>query len=138
MLFGLLASCSTTTPDPLTPGGSQLDGTRWRLRAVYRYRLPDVLIDDSAVTHYTLRFGANSTVSGIGDCNQFSGTYTTGLEDTLYMTNLVSTEIGCPDQAGEQAYFDGLSKAIAYQLDSDELLMYCASDDIWAMYFYRF
>jgi heat shock protein HslJ len=138
IVSGLLFSCSSKTPEPLTPSGSQLDGTHWRLRHIYRYHQSDIYISDSLHTHYTLEFGVNNVIGGIGDCNRFSGSYVLGLQDTIHFRNIQSTLIGCTDPATEIAYFDGLTTASEYIIDSDELLIYCTEGDVFAMYFYRF
>jgi heat shock protein HslJ len=138
ILVFVTTGCTSATPPPIVPPTNPLDGTHWRLKQIFRRTADDIFFDDSLVTHYTLNFGANYTVSGVGDCNQFSGTYRFGLQDTILLTDLQTTLIGCPDPSTEGLYFTGLSQAIEYIVDTDELLVYCPGNDVWQLYFYRF
>jgi heat shock protein HslJ len=137
-LGGTVVSCTSTSPDPITPTGFYLDGTHWRLQHIYRRVGPDIELDDSDLSRYILHFDPHSHIGGTGDCNQFSGDYTKGYDDTITVSNLVTTLIGCPDPFTEQRYLDGLSSTIEYRVDSYNLLLYCNDFDVAALYFYRF
>lgn len=73
--------------------------------------------------HFTLLFHNNGKVSGAGDCNRFTATYTTTKHRDLNIDNLGSTRRLCPNQQAENDYFAMLDGVTHYEMDADKMLL---------------
>jgi heat shock protein HslJ len=83
----------------------------------------NALIED---TEITLNF-KEASLDGSAGCNTYRGSYTAS-EDSLRLSGVYWTEIGCPEPEGildqEKAYFDALNAAARYRVDGDRLEVY--------------
>jgi heat shock protein HslJ len=110
---------------------SDLAGTEWVLISL-NGNVPDgdapegdALIEGALIegTAITLRFD-ETVIKGSGGCNTYSGGYTAS-EDSLSLSDVVRTEMACPEPEGvfeqEQAYFRALDAVAHYHVDGDRL-----------------
>ena len=109
VLTVMLAACDGS-------GASALRDTAWELVSLAG---SDVLPG----TTITVKF-ATDEVSGSAGCNTYGGSYTAS-EDSLSLSGVYATEMGCPEPAGileqEQAYLTALRAAATYQIAADRL-----------------
>ncbi len=79
----------------------------------------------AASDSYTLRFAADNTISGKGDCNRLTGTYTSDRDkSTLSFGPMAGTRMMCPDQAREDAFLKTLGAVDSYRIDGKMLLLF--------------
>lgn len=102
----------------------KLTGSEWKL----------VQKDDkafaSAAQSYTIAFTQDKMVSGMGECNRFSGVMlysVTKSEQKFSINQIASTRMSCVDAVGENEYFEFLKTAHNVQIDG-ELMMMLAND----------
>lgn len=93
-----------------------LQGTTWQLVQIMA---KDVT---PAGESFTIVFHSDDTVSGQGDCNRFTATYTTSDKRDLHIENIGSTRRLCPNQEAENAFFEMLDKVTHYEMDADKML----------------
>jgi heat shock protein HslJ len=109
VLTVVLAACDGS-------GANALRDTAWELASLAG---SDVLPG----TTITVKF-ATDEVSGSAGCNTYGGSYTAS-EDSLGLSGVYATEMGCLEPAGileqEQAYLTALRVAARYQIDGDRL-----------------
>ncbi len=73
---------------------------------------------------FVVRFAADGTVSGRGECNTLSGRYETGKDNGLKIGPLASTLRACPDGMETEAAFAGALEAVdRYDMDGPMLLL---------------
>lgn len=121
LLAAIMASCC-----PCRKGSSYYDqfdklvGTEWKL----------VQKDDKAFNvggdNYTIAFGDDKRVSGVGDCNRYSGIMAYSVTRDVQrfsISQIASTRMGCLDLAGENQFFDFLRNAYNVQVDGDLMIM---------------
>jgi heat shock protein HslJ len=73
---------------------------------------------------FTVVFGEDGRLSGLGACNRFMGSYQTTETGGLTVgQNMASTRMFCPDLDREQAFGDVLSGATHYEVDGDMLML---------------
>ena len=112
LVLTLLAACA---PLADTPKPVELNGTDWTLAAISG-KAP------VAGSNVTLKF-EQGNVSGSGGCNQYNGSYTTS-GSTLTFGPIAATKRACLERdknAQETAYFEALSKVVAYEVSGDRL-----------------
>jgi putative lipoprotein len=77
-------------------------------------------------TEITLNF-KEASLDGSGGCNTYGGSYTAS-EDSLRLSGVYATGMGCPEPRGimdqERAYFNALNAAARYRVDGDRLEVY--------------
>jgi heat shock protein HslJ len=66
---------------------------------------------------------SDSTVSGNGGCNAFSGTYSLGKNNEIIFGELVRTNILCPGIDYEKSYLNAIAKTDHYEIVGNELLL---------------
>lgn len=117
-LTALLVGCASAPKQTSTPGpsASGLAGTEWTL----------VQIDGEEVAATPTLAFSDSTVSGTGGCNRFSGPYVAesgGVVGPGFSAGpLVATKMFCADQqALEIRYFEALDGARRWLVDGDVL-----------------
>jgi heat shock protein HslJ len=119
VLMALLAACSTATQDQAPEESAVLPDTEWVLSSLNG----NALIEG---TEITLNF-TEASVQGSAGCNTYSGSYTAS-EDSLRLSGMEWTEMGCPEPAGileqEQAYLQALNAAASFRVDGDRLEVY--------------
>jgi heat shock protein HslJ len=72
---------------------------------------------------FVLTLGADGSASTTTDCNTFNGTYTTGENNSITIALPVSTRMGCPDGAQEEAYIKDLTSVQSYLLQDGNLFL---------------
>jgi heat shock protein HslJ len=66
---------------------------------------------------------SDSTVSGNGGCNEFSGTYSLGKNYDIIFGELVRTNILCPGIDYEKDYLNAIANTDHYEIVGNELLL---------------
>lgn len=94
-----------------------LVGTEWQLVQIMGR---DV---QPAGDSFTLLFHADGTVTGAGDCNRLTATYTTTESRALHIDNLGSTRRLCPNFEAESEYYDMLEGVTHYEMDAENMLL---------------
>lgn len=94
-----------------------LIGTEWQLVQLMGRDISAA--DDS----YTLLFHDNGTLSGAGDCNRLTATYSITTSRSMKIENLGSTRRMCPNFEQENAYYDMLESVTHYEMDADKMLL---------------
>ena len=119
VLIALLVACATAEPDQPPAEGAALPGTEWALVSL----TGDTLIQG---TQITLRFD-KASIDGSAGCNTYGGSYT-ATEDSLRLSDLYWTEMGCPEPEGildqEMAYLTTLNTVASYRADAGRLELY--------------
>lgn len=72
---------------------------------------------------FTLLFHADGTITGAGDCNRLTATYTTTESRALNIDNLGSTRRLCPNAEAESDYYDMLERVTHYEMDARNMLL---------------
>ena len=72
---------------------------------------------------FTLLFHADGTITGAGDCNRLTATYTTTESRALNIENLGSTRRLCPNAEAESDYYDMLEHVTHYEMDAANMLL---------------
>ena len=118
-LIALLAACATANRDQPPAQSAALLDTKWVL----------ISLNGSALiegTEITLSF-KEASLDGSAGCNTYGGSYAAS-EDSLHLSGVYWTEMGCPEPKGimdqERAYFDALNAAARYRVDGDRLEVY--------------
>ena len=70
-----------------------------------------------------LEFKADSTVSGNGGCNAFSGNYSVGKDNEISFGQMVRTNVLCAGIDYEKNYVNSLAKADHYAINRDTLTL---------------
>jgi heat shock protein HslJ len=119
ILTALLAACATAGQDPTPTQSATLSGTEWVLISLNG----SAPIED---TEITLNF-EEASLDGSAGCNTYGGSYSVS-EDSLRLSSVEWTEMGCPEPKGildqEKAYFDALDAAARYRVEGDRLEVY--------------
>ena len=110
-----LSMFSKNSEDQNTP----LIGTRWQLVELSGTKVP---VNATAKNGW-LSFKADSTVSGNGGCNAFSGNYSLGKDNEISFGQMVRTNILCGGIDYERNYLNALAKADHYALSGDTLTL---------------
>jgi heat shock protein HslJ len=70
---------------------------------------------------YTIQFAADGSFSATVDCNQVSGTYTTGDGGAMTITPGPSTMAACPADSMADLYLQGLQTTTSYTIADGQL-----------------
>ena len=92
-----------------------LNGTRWHL----------IQLGGENITSdgYLMTFGTDGRISGVGDCNNFSGPFTRNLKQLKVADNLVSNRKMCLNQAREDKFLKMLLAIDSYSIDGNRLVL---------------
>lgn len=119
VLTTLLVACATANTDQPPAGGAVLLDSEWVLTSL----TGRALIEG---TQIMLSFGEGS-LEGSAGCNTYGGSYT-ATEDSLRLSDLYWTEMGCLEPEGildqEMAYLNALNTVDSYRVDADRLELY--------------
>ena len=113
----LNAGKHSATPLKVVNGTAPLQGTHWKLVELSNKRIP---VNATAKSMF-LVLKSDSTVSGNGGCNAFSGNYSLGKENEITFGEMVRTNILCPGIDFERKYLNALAKADHYSIVGDTL-----------------
>ena len=72
---------------------------------------------------YTLLLHDNGTVTGQGDCNRFTATYTVTPKRALTFADLGSTRSFCENFEQENRYFDIIESVTHYEMNAENMLL---------------
>ena len=98
--------------------GKPFVGTEWQLVQLNGRAVP---VEGDL---FSVVFGEDGRLSGLGACNRFMGSYQTTETGGLTVgQNMASTRMFCPDLDREQAFGDVLSGATHYEVDGDMLML---------------
>jgi heat shock protein HslJ len=98
-----------------------LNGTEWRLIQLNGENI-------AADGNYRMTLGADGHIAGIGDCNNFSGSFTQNVKVLKIGSNLVSTRKMCLNQERENKFLKMLGEIDSYSIDGDRLMLIKAGD----------
>jgi heat shock protein HslJ len=88
----------------------------------------------AAADNYRMTLAGDGKISGIGDCNRFTGTFTqkpgsNQTSGTLSVGgDLVSTRRMCPDQARENQFLKMLREVDSWNIDGERLMLIRGGD----------
>lgn len=72
---------------------------------------------------FTILLHDNGTVTGVGDCNRFTATYSVTPTRALRFENLGSTRVYCPNYEAENAFFDMIEGVTHYEMDAENMIL---------------
>ncbi|MCX4262995.1 MAG: META domain-containing protein [Alistipes sp.] len=72
---------------------------------------------------YTITFGQDGRLNGVGDCNRLMSEYKTDDSRKLTFEYPASTRMMCPDQASEDEFLQMLSRVTHYEMDGEQMLL---------------
>jgi len=96
-----------------------LQGTHWKLVELSGKIIP---VNATSKEMY-LELKSDSTVSGNGGCNAFSGHYSLGKDNQIGFGEMVRTNVLCAGVDYEKNYLDALAKADHYAINGDTLTL---------------
>lgn len=94
-----------------------LVGTEWQLVQLNGQDL------QPEADRYTVLFGADGRLSGVGACNRLTGTYQLGENRAVAISQLASTRMACPGMDREQTFMDMLTATTHYEMDGPMLML---------------
>lgn len=83
---------------------------------------------DAKGESYTLVFGPENKLSGMGDCNRIMGGYSLINQNGLEIKTLASTRMFCPDQEMETRFIKLLESVDSYTIDGNNLMLLSGGD----------
>lgn len=117
LLFSLIGSTGCCDCRHRAKLEKPLVGTEWQLVQMMGQGI------EAEGESYTLLFHDNGTISGVGDCNRLTATYSVTSSRALTISNLGSTRRLCPNHKQESAYYDMLEKVTHYEMDADNMIL---------------
>jgi heat shock protein HslJ len=96
--------------------GVPLYGTEWKLAQLY-----DTPV--SGTGGYTMTLTAEGKISGRGDCNHFTGSFTSKKHELKIAENMVSTRMMCLDQERENRFMAMLREVDSFSIDGTRLML---------------
>ncbi len=96
-----------------------LQGTRWNLVELSNKVIPA----NATAKNMFLVLKSDSTLTGNGGCNAFSGNYSLGKNNAIAFGGMVRTNILCPGIDFERKYLNALAKADHYNVNGDTLIL---------------
>ncbi len=118
LAVSLVACCACRRNRSAVP----LQGAQWAM----------IQMDGKAVESekgYRITFGEDGRVSGVGDCNRFSGTFSLeggdgrGSGALKVADDMVSTRMMCLNQAQEDRFLAVLREADSFSIDGEKLML---------------
>ncbi len=116
LAFSLAACCACRRSRSAVP----LQGTEWALSQLYGTPVPS--------DNYRVTLAEDGRISGIGDCNRFTGTYTQDGSSLKIADNLASTRMMCLNQAQEDKFLGMLREIDSYNIDGSHLMLIAHGD----------
>ena len=96
--------------------GKPLQETEWKM-VQFNGRTFD------AKDGYTLVFGKDNRLSGVGDCNRLMGSYTANNDGIMKISQVAGTRMMCPEQDQENSFIQMLGSVDSYQMDGPLLIL---------------
>ena len=97
--------------------GKPLQETQWKM-VQFNGRTFD------AKEGYSLVFGKDNRLSGMGDCNRLMATYKADNDGVMKISQVAATRMMCPDQTQEDSFVKMLNEVDSYQMDGPLLLLF--------------
>lgn len=119
---GLVASCCPCRKMS-SKGTASFLGSKWKL---IEWDSQPVTQNRGEMESYTITFTDGGNVSGVADCNRFSGSFNfTALDNfnKIGINQLATTRMACPDLSKESAYLEALKKVERFDVDGDILIL---------------
>lgn len=117
--IGLKKISSNDTKKPHVAMDAPLVGTHWNLVELSNTKIPSNLA--SHAIFFMLR--KDSTVSGNGGCNTFTGRYDLGNNNKIDFGEMVRTNVSCQAIDVERKFINALARSDHYYLVEDTLLL---------------
>ncbi len=92
-------------------------GTHWDLVALSDTKIP---LEKTSGKIYLI-LNKDSSVTGNGGCNSFTGKYGLGKDDAIFFGEMARTNIACPDVDLERRFINALAKTDHYVVKGDTL-----------------
>lgn len=121
LLVAVMASCCPCLKNSYMDQFDKLVGSEWKL---VQKDGRDIAADGR--NNYTLAFSKDNRVSGVADCNRYSGVMAymvTQNAQKFSISQIASTRMACPDMAGENEFLEFLKGAHRVNIDGDLLIM---------------
>jgi heat shock protein HslJ len=99
-----------------------LTDVEWRLTQLNGVAVP-------AGENFRITMASDGTISGVGDCNRFSGSFTRQAGSSrsngglTVADNLISTRMMCPGQERENAFLKMLREVDGFSIDGQRLML---------------
>ncbi len=120
----LLVSCGTTSNKESETNSTQeqeIVNKYWKLITLEGQAV-EMTEDQEREQYFTLK--SDSTISGFGGCNQFSGTYELKEGKRIRVhENLAVTMMACPNLTSEQKFLDVFQLVDNYTINGDTLYL---------------
>ena len=108
---------SANTQNSSIKSSVPLQGTHWNLIELSNKMIPA----NATSKNMYLVLKSDSTVSGNGGCNAFSGNYSLGKNNQISFGEMVRTNVLCAGIDFERKYLNALAKADHYEIKGDTL-----------------
>ena len=102
-----------------------LENTQWSME---RLVAADSIYTDTDADHFTAAF-TDSTVSGRGDCNIWSSTFSYDDDGEFSLNGLSTTEVACQPGSFESVFYGVLVRSTSYSADDDNLSLHAPNGD---------
>lgn len=79
-------------------------------------------IEPDHVKSYQIRLNFNLEelrAYGFGGCNQYTGSFLIGEDNSIEFSTVGSTKMACPEMGIEQAFYKHLENVTSYEMDKD-------------------
>ncbi len=111
---------STIANNSIGADTSGIQETYWKLTEL-RGRIIDSTPQDQREIH--IKFRSTGKVEGFGGCNGFGGNYELMPGDKIAITNIIHTQIACPQLDIENELYKALEEADNYNLSDTALAL---------------
>lgn len=105
------------TKNSSIPAEIPLQGTRWNLVSLSNV---NTALDKTPGNAYLI-LNKDSTVTGNGGCNSFTGKYSLGKNNAIYFGEMARTNISCSAIDLERRFINALAKTDNYYVKGDTL-----------------
>ena len=92
-------------------------GTQWQLVQL------DGLSVQPKAGEFTIQFSADKRITGIGECNRLTGTFTTDPTRAIHFSMPAMTRKACPDMNTETEFVKMFGEITHYSMDGKMLLL---------------
>src|SRR6185437_2260563 len=107
----------SVTKNSSMPAETPLQGTRWDLVAFANTNIAS----EKMPGNIYIILNKDSTVTGNGGCNSFTGKYSLGKNNGLSFGEMVRTNVACPAIDVERKFINSLAKTDHYSINGDTL-----------------
>jgi len=129
--FRLLLVSTAFFLSTVTAQENSLENTSWQLVAIYGFNNSEFI--PANPENYLLRFRLNSRLQIEADCNQAGATWTQE-ENSLTLTEMVTTRKLCVRPSLFNRYIMHLERSESYELENERLFIRTSSDADWMLF----